>query len=158
MDDVVYTIGYQGRSIDQFIALALHGGVQIVVDVRETAWSHKPGFSRGPFEAALAGAGIEYVHAQFAGNPKWIRELADDHADLLTLYSWYLDEHAEVMDALDHLLGQALAARMPPALVCFERHAGDCHRSVLTERWAARGERRVVVHLAIDGLPRLVGT
>lgn len=157
MTDIIYTLGYEKRSIDEFVALARAAGVDVLVDVRETAWSHKPGFSKNAFEAALAVEGIEYLHVPFAGNPKWLRENADSHAECLEWYAWYLDEFGEVEDAFESLMSPILAEDKRPALTCFERHAGDCHRSILAERWAARDERRRQFHhLATDGCARLV--
>ncbi|MHB1329333.1 MAG: DUF488 family protein [Gemmatimonadales bacterium] len=43
------TIGYEKRSLDEFSELLRSSGVEVVLDVRETAWSHKPGFSKLPF-------------------------------------------------------------------------------------------------------------
>lgn len=156
MPDVIFTLGYQQRSLEEFVAIAIAAGVQVLVDVRETAWSHKPGFSKTAFQAALASAGIEYVHAPFAGNPKWLRDNATTHAECLEWYDWYLDEFAEVVEAFDSLLAPLLAEGKALALTCFERHSGDCHRSILANRWAARAPARNVCHLAIDGSPRLM--
>ena len=38
--------------------------------MRETPWSHKPGFLKGALSDALETVGIEYVQTKFAGNPK----------------------------------------------------------------------------------------
>ena len=157
MPEVLLTIGYQKRSIDEFVALALAAGVDVLVDVRETAWSHKPGFSKTSFAIALEAAGIEYVHAAFAGNPKFLRDSAQNHADCLSLYAWYLDEHTEVVDTFEDLVASIFRDGKRAALTCFERHSDDCHRSILAERWAARAKgEREVTHLAIDGCQRLL--
>jgi uncharacterized protein (DUF488 family) len=157
MPEVIYTLGYEKRSIEEFVALANAAGLEVLIDVRETAWSHKPGFSKNAFAAALAAAGIEYVHAPFAGNPKWLRANAETHTECLSWYSWYLDEFGEVLDAFEALVSPLLAEDKRTALTCFERHAGDCHRSILAERWAARDEGgRHIMHLATDGCARLV--
>ena len=159
MPEVLYTLGYEKRSIEEFVALARSSGVDVLVDVRETAWSHKPGFSKNAFAATLAVAGIDYIHAPFAGNPKWLRENADTHAECLEWYSWYLDEFDEVLDAFEALMSRVMSKDRCAALTCFERHAGDCHRGILAERWAARDEhRRTIKHLATDGCARLVPT
>jgi uncharacterized protein (DUF488 family) len=60
--------------------------VDVLVDVRETAWSHKPGFSKRGLEGALRVHGIAYVHARFAGNPKGLRVGAASHEECLRLY------------------------------------------------------------------------
>ncbi len=45
----LFTLGYQQRSLDEFVALLLEASIDVLVDVRETAWSHKPGFSKRGF-------------------------------------------------------------------------------------------------------------
>lgn len=155
MRDEIYTLGYQRRTVEEFVAIAKSAGVKVVIDVRETAWSHKPGFSKGAFQNALDNAGIEYVHASFAGNPKWIRDAATTHEECLEWYEWYLEEFVEVMDAFEALVGQILAGGKSLALTCFERHSSDCHRSILAQKWADRSRRRGVTHLSIDGCERI---
>ena len=152
----LYTIGYQQRSLEEYIAVLRGAGIDVLVDVRETAWSHKPGFSKSAFQSALEEAGIEYIHAPFAGNPAWLRHGADTHTECLEWYDWYVGEFSEVIDALEDLVGQIHAEGKSAALTCFERHSGDCHRGILAERWAARGIGRTVEHLATDGCPRMV--
>lgn len=156
MPEVVYTLGYQQRSIDEFVELALGAGVQVLIDVRETPWSHKKGFSKAALSAALAAVGIEYVHAKFAGNPKSLRRQASDHAECLEWYAVYLEENAAIVDAFEQLMAGIIAQGKRAALTCFERHADDCHRSILAEKWAARGRQRDVAHLAIEGCPRML--
>lgn len=150
----LYTLGYEKRSIDEFIDLLQEAEVKVLVDVRATAWSHKAGFSRSAFSAHLAAAGIEYVHASFAGNPKWLRANASSHADCLNLYSCYLDENTEIVEAFEELLASYMTQGKHVCITCFERHANDCHRSILADRWQMLGTRKVK-HLAIDGAPRL---
>lgn len=156
--ETILTLGYQQRSLKEFVALARECGVDVLIDVRETAWSHKPGFSKGALENALAEAGIEYVHAPFTGNPKWLRENAATHAECLDWYAWYLDEFREVLEGFELLVGEILNEGKSLALTCFERHADDCHRSILAGRWAARGALRKVAHIGTDGCPRMLPT
>ena len=151
----LYTIGYQQRSLDEYIAVLRRAGIDVLVDVRETAWSHKPGFSKSAFTRALAAVGIDYVHAKFAGNPKWLRSEAPSHRICLEWYARYVDEHVEIIEAFDRLIEEFLAAGKRVCITCFERHADDCHGSILAERWQRRGRRRVE-HLAIDGCARLL--
>lgn len=153
----LFTIGYEKRSIDEYVALLRAHAIDVVLDVRETAWSHKPGFSKTAFDAALAAAGIRYVHARFAGNPKWLRTAAADHADCLELYRGYLDGHPEIMESLDAELRDIGVAHRRIALTCFERHPGDCHRGILAEAWGERCGREVA-HLEPDGCRRLLAS
>lgn len=147
MPTTLYTLGYQQRSIDEFVAILADNGIDVLVDVRETAWSHKPGFSKSAFAAALAARGIEYVHARFAGNPKWLRSTAESHDEVLERYGWYVDEFDEVVAEFDQLIATLHTSRKRVCITCFERHADDCHRAILADRWKSRRERQVM-HLA----------
>lgn len=149
------TIGYEKRSLDQYIDLLLEHGVEVVLDVRETAWSHKPGFSKTAFAAGLEAAGIEYFHLRVAGNPKWLREAASNHADCLHLYRHYLEGHPEVLDSLSETLREQGVSHRRIALTCFERHPEDCHRGILAAEWASR-HAGDVLHLGPDGCKRLI--
>lgn len=148
------TIGYEKRSLDEYVDLLLEHRVEVVVDVRETAWSHKPGFSKTAFAAGLQRAGIEYAHLRIAGNPKWLREAAASHAECLHLYRGYVDGHPEVMEALAGTLGRLGVSQRRIALTCFERHPDDCHRGILADAWAALNGCEVR-HLGPDGCRRL---
>ena len=152
----LYTIGYEKRTIDGYVQLLREHEIDVVIDVRETAWSHKPGFSKGKFSAALADAGIDYVHAPWAGNPKWLREVAQSHAECIANFKRYLSAMPDVLDALEEAVAQHVAVGRPVALTCFERHHEDCHRSVLAAAWAARGFGREVEHVATDGCARRI--
>lgn len=152
----LFTLGYQQRSLDEFIAILTSQDISVLVDVRETAWSHKPGFSKSAFSRALESVGIEYVHARFAGNPKKLRRDAPSHRACLDRYAAYVDQSEHIVDQLESLLETMLMEGKRVCLACFERHADDCHRSILADRWQRRG-RRKIRHLAMDGCSRLVG-
>lgn len=142
------TIGYQQRSLAEFTEILREADVDVLVDVRDVAFSHKPGFSGGPLRDALASRGIGYVHAQFAGNPKWLREISDSTAEALELYRWYLDEFPEIVDAFDGVIGEIHTSGRRAAIMCFERDPAECHRAIIAERWADRARGRRVQHLA----------
>lgn len=150
----LFTLGYQQRSTRDFLRLVRANNIDVVVDVRETAWSHKPGFSKGRLSAALARAGVLYVHASFAGNPKWLRGAASTHAECLAWYDWYLSEFTEVLDSFHALIADLTLGGKRVCLLCFERHAEDCHRAILAARWTERSDG-TVQHLAVHGCARL---
>ena len=64
-----YSLGYEGMNLDSYIAVLQRNAISLVVDVRETPWSYKPGFSKKPLSERLELAGISYVHLKSAGNP-----------------------------------------------------------------------------------------
>lgn len=153
---VLATLGYQLRDIDEYLEVLESEGVDILVDVRENAWSHKPGFSKSSLQERLNRAGIEYVHAEFAGNPKRLRDSAESHDECLEKYSQYLSEQPQIIEKLNTLLLDVLQASRKACLMCYERHPEDCHRSILLEAWRSQKNDPVVIeHLHPTGAPRL---
>lgn len=153
MKQRLFTIGYERQSIDTYIDELLAAGVDVIVDVRETAWSYKRDFSSRPLERALAIAGIRYYHASFAGNPKEFRSQAESHADCLSAFENYLASSSHVVEMLDALLQDLFDDGATVCLTCYERHPGDCHRAILAQAWANM-RKATVYHLAASGLPR----
>ena len=73
MHPTLFTLGYEGLTIEAFIARLQAAQVKTVVDVRELPLSRKKGFSKSAFCAALSAHGIAYLHAPALGCPKPIR-------------------------------------------------------------------------------------
>ena len=65
----IFTIGYEGATMDDFLSALKQAGVERVIDVRALPLSRRPGFSKTPLQNALAEAGIEYVHLKALGTP-----------------------------------------------------------------------------------------
>jgi len=58
----IFTIGYEGATMAEFIAALKAAGVSQIIDVRAVASSRRPGFSKNLLRNSLAGEGIDYVH------------------------------------------------------------------------------------------------
>lgn len=136
LPQALYSIGYEGRSLDEFVStLKLHA-IKVVIDVRQNAISRKSGFSKNSLRAYLEQHGIDYRHEPLLGNPKENRGgFHSQHPG---------DAKAAYVDRLNNASKQAfdsvidLAARSQIALLCFERDEQHCHRSCIIER--ARAE------------------
>jgi hypothetical protein len=63
------TVGYEGATVDSFLAALAAAGVDLLVDVRALAVSRRPGFAKTRLAANLAGAGVEYRHVRALGTP-----------------------------------------------------------------------------------------
>lgn len=139
----IFTIGYEGATMAEFLSALKTAGVERVIDVRALPLSRRPGFSKTPLRSALAEAGIEYVHLKALGTPADGRTAAraGRHSDLERIYAGQL-ELPEAMAQSAQML--ELAAERPSALVCFEREPAQCHRSLLLDAVAADAE---IVHL-----------
>jgi len=139
----IFTIGYEGTTVPEFMAALQKAGVKRVIDVRALPLSRRPGFSKSPLRAALADAGIEYVHLKALGTPAEGRAAAraGRHAELERIYAGQL-ELPEAMAQSAQML--ELASEKPSALLCMEREPAHCHRTLLLNAVAPGAE---VVHL-----------
>ncbi|WP_118857115.1 DUF488 family protein [Sphingomonas mesophila] len=126
----LFTIGYEGTTMDDFLAALRGAGVERVIDVRALPLSRRPGFSKTPLKGALAEAGIDYVHLRALGTPAEGREAAraGRQHDLERIYDAQLGL-PEAIVAAEEL--KALAAEKSSALLCFERDPKHCHRTLL---------------------------
>ena len=139
----IFTIGYEGTAVGEFLAALQAAGVERVVDVRALPLSRRPGFSKSPLRAALEEAGIDYVHLKALGTPSEGRTAAraGRHQDMARIYAGQL-ELPEAMAQGAQLL--ALAAEKPSAVLCMERDPAHCHRTLLLDAIAADAD---IVHL-----------
>lgn len=126
----IYTIGYEGATMAEFLAALSRAGVRRVIDVRALPLSRRPGFSKMSLAASLAEAGIGYVHLKALGTPKLGRDAAKkgDVATLEAVYGSQLERPEAQVQAAAML---DLAAEMPSALLCYERDPCHCHRTLL---------------------------
>lgn len=127
----LFTVGYQGRSLDEMIGDLVDAGVERLVDVRELPLSRRRGFSKTALGDALRHAGIEYVHVRALGNPKPNRERywAGDVAGGAAVYRKHLNNGSRTaLVELADSLGDE-----PACLLCFERNHAECHRDVIVE-------------------------
>ena len=142
----LFTIGYEGATMDEFLSALLAAGVQRVIDVRAVASSRRPGFSKTALRNALAEVGIDYVHLRALGTPADGRAAAraGRQADLERIYEGQL-QLPEAMVQAEQM--RELAAEKPSALLCFERHPAGCHRTLLIRAEAPSAE----VHDLVPG-------
>ena len=126
----LFTIGYEGATMDEFLSALREAGVERVIDVRALPLSRRPGFSKTPLKNALAEAGIDYVHLRALGTPAEGRAAArsGQQKRMETIYAAQLGL-PEALVAAEEM--KALADERPSALLCFEREPAGCHRSLL---------------------------
>jgi len=126
----IFTIGYEGTTVPEFIAALTSAGVERVIDVRALPLSRRPGFSKSPLRAALEEAGIEYVHLKALGTPADGRTAAraGRHSDMERIYAGQLELPEAMIQSAQML---ELAREKPSALLCMEREPAHCHRTLL---------------------------
>jgi len=136
----IFTIGYEGATQDEVIATLQAAGVTLLADVRAVPLSRRPGFSKNILAAGLREAGIDYVGLKALGTPAAGREAArkGDRKRLAEIYAGQL-ELPEAMVQAAQLI--EMAQEQPVAVLCFERDAAACHRSLLLDAMMPDAER-----------------
>jgi uncharacterized protein (DUF488 family) len=146
---ILATIGYEGRTVKDMLAVLKQAKVERVVDVRQMPLSRKPGFSKSALAEFLTSHGIEYAGLPQLGTPPAIRNFYKKTGDFARLRRDYLAYLGSQEPAIDEL--RELAAKGGCVLLCFERDPAQCHRSILAEVLAGRaGSAFRIEHLGIE--------
>jgi uncharacterized protein (DUF488 family) len=143
-----FTIGYEQSTIRRFLSLLRSREVEVVVDVRQIPLSRKPGFSKHHLSGSLENAEIEYRHVVNLGAPKRLREKLRSGGswwEYIKGYNVVLQREVEWVDEL-----VSLAATRRICLLCFERNAAECHRSLIAREMEQRsnGLKLKVEHIS----------
>ena len=139
----IFTIGYEGATVGEFLSTLQQAGVKRIIDVRAVPNSRRPGFSKTPLRNALAEAGIDYVHLRALGTPADGRAAAraGRHEDLKRIYAGQLELPVAIAGCAQMV---DLAEEEPSAVLCYERDPAECHRTLLLAAVTPDAE---VIHL-----------
>lgn len=128
---MLYSVGYEGRTADEFVHALAAAGVDVLYDVRLNPVSRKPGFSKNKLCDALEAAGVEYVHEPLLGNPPENRD-AFRNGNVEQGRARFQERlNNGSRGALDKLTKDTRQRTI--ALLCVEKDADRCHRRVITE-------------------------
>ncbi len=128
-DKQLFTIGYEGISLETYINKLIINDVNVLCDVRKNAYSQKYGFSKKTLELACKGVDIEYIHLPDLGIVSDKRKELRTQADYDVLFDEYkkttlLNNFASLL-FIRNLLDKGKRV----ALTCFENNPKQCHRS-----------------------------
>ncbi len=146
----LYTIGYQGLSIFQYIDVLKENGVTLVCDVRNNPFSFKAGFSKKKFQEYLKNAGLNYVHMPHLGVPQKLRKKAKGPVTRRRMFEYFQNvilkegsAEEEMREILELMASETLV------LTCFEKDHTDCHRSYLAQKIKMKYKKKKIkiIHL-----------
>ena len=132
---VLFTLGYEGLRLADWLARLRAHSVAAVCDVRRNPVSRKPGFSRRKLADALSRAGIKYLGFPELGIAAAERTAATTREERQAMFGRYrrgLARHASELERL----ARAAEEHRRVALACFEARPEDCHRHCLSDRLA----------------------
>lgn len=124
----LFTIGYEGRDVDQYLKQLLDAGVRLLCDVRRNPLSRKYGFSKSALSGALSSVGIEYRHIPELGIESDLRKNLKTFADYQRLFARYEHETLKQQELFVRHIAAYVAEFSRVALTCFERDPKFCHR------------------------------
>lgn len=145
----VYTVGYEGVVLEEFLKQLRLADVQVVVDVRDVPLSRKRGFSKTALSNALSKAGLQYLHIRALGCPKPIRDqyrLDGDWKRYTVAFMAHLRQQSVAVRDL-----ATVCKRNHAALLCYEADSSRCHRTYVARAVASVVAARVV-HIGADGI------
>jgi uncharacterized protein (DUF488 family) len=141
----IYTLGYEGFTLENFVSRLHILGVRRVVDVRDIPVSRKKGFSKRALSETLQESGIAYTHIKRLGCPKPIRDRLKQDGNwplYAKNYAGYLASQPQALAELAQLAQKS----GPVSLLCFEADFRRCHRSLIAKAIVESCPNLRVVH------------
>lgn len=130
----LFTIGYEGLSLEEYLNKLLIHGVRTLCDVRKNAFSQKYGFSKAQLLPACEGVGIKYIHIPELGIESVLRQALFSQADYDKLFEDYcktvLARSDKQLERIINLVNEDERV----ALTCFEKNTNQCHRTQIAKK------------------------
>jgi len=129
IDKQLFSIGYEGISLEAYINKLIIHNVHVLCDVRRNALSQKYGFSKKQLKTACEGVGIKYIHVPELGIISEKRKELNTQEDYNRLFEDYektsLKENYVALLKIRKLINEECRV----AVTCFEKNPAQCHRT-----------------------------
>ena len=132
MVDTVYSIGYSGFSIGDFISALQANKISLLVDVRSQPYSqHFPDYNKENLEQVLKRSGIYYRNyaAEFGARQEERKYFTPEGYLDFELFA----KSPQFLDGFDKLV-KSMMQDYRVALMCAEKDPINCHRTILVAR------------------------
>lgn len=130
----IYTIGYEGKSIDEFLKLLSEKGITRVIDVRSKPHSKREEFDQEDLKDTLFKKSMMYKHLPSLGGME-----KEDYKEAMGSEEWR-SGYREL---------KSIAEEGPSVMMCLEKDPMQCHRRFISERLEEEGWD--VIHLGRGG-------
>ncbi len=152
MQRLLCTIGFTGKTAEEFFTLLTNAGVRQVIDIRQNRSGQLSGFSKHPDLSFFLKkiAGIEYLHDPLLSPPP----------ELLKTYRRTKDWPSYEADFLAVMTERGIPASLDTSswpskisLLCSEASPEKCHRrlvaDLLASYWREQGDAVEIRHLIV---------
>lgn len=130
---VLFTIGYEGISLEEYLNRLLKNDVKILVDVRNNPMSMKYGFSKSQLIRYCENLGIQYMHFPEVGIQSNQRQELNTQTEYDKLFAVYRESNLTNTIPTQTTILNLLKQHKRIALTCFEANICQCHRKHLAE-------------------------
>lgn len=130
--NILYTIGYESISLEEYLNKLKKENIKVLCDVRKNAYSQKFGFSKKELQYGAKLLNINYIHIPNLGIEPENRQNLKDKFDYFCLFQRYRKSLLQKINDTNHLL-QLLKNSKKIALTCFEKDFKMCHRYELAK-------------------------
>jgi uncharacterized protein (DUF488 family) len=132
-ETILFTIGYEGVSLEKYLNKLVVNDVKLLVDVRKNSLSMKFGFSKSLLKKYCESLGIEYIHIPEVGINSDQRQELNTQQDYDALFEVYKKTTLKETDSHQAKIIELLTKYKRIALTCFEADICQCHRKPLAE-------------------------
>jgi len=129
----LFTVGYEGVSLERYLNKLIKNNIHILIDVRNNPLSMKFGFSKGGLQKYCLSLGIQYLHFPEVGIQSEFRQELNNQDDYDKLFEKYCRIHLPKTQQTQELILSFLKEGKRIALTCFEANICQCHRKHLAE-------------------------
>lgn len=129
----LFTIGYEGISIEQYINKLLKADVKVLCDVRKNSFSMKYGFNKSQLKMACEGVGIQFLHVPEVGIVSDKRKELNTQKDYDILFEEYKKTVIPKTISQQEQIHDLIKKHDRVAITCFEKDICQCHRKHLAE-------------------------
>jgi uncharacterized protein (DUF488 family) len=130
---ILFTIGYEGISLEEYLNRLLKNDIKVLIDVRNNPLSQKFGFSKTQLSKYCESLKIKYIHFPEVGIKSDQRQELNSQADYDKLFSSYRNENLTKTISAQEKILDLLLSNKRIALTCFEANIYQCHRKSLAE-------------------------
>ena len=138
-----FTIGYEGKDIDQFLNVLVSNQIELLIDIRKNPFSMNFVYIKDALMKKLKDVGIDYLHIPELGIESEERKNLNTQADYEALFAKYRQALPIKEVYINRIIELGTAKRV--ALLCFEADSNFCHRGEVAK--AIKSRKHEVVNL-----------
>lgn len=130
----LFSLGYEGISIDKYLDILIKNNIDLLIDVRNNPISRKYGFSKTRLSKYCNSVNIEYIHLPELGIPSTYRKKINSKDDLAKMFNFYKTAILELnIDSVRKII-TLVQERHSVVLLCFESDYKLCHRNLISNK------------------------